>query len=50
MRGRGAPVDEDEVCATYKGKLLAIGMIEKGQFKPKRVFTIGSLRLKNPAR
>ena len=41
MRGRGAPVDEDEVCATYKGKLLAIGMIEKGQFKPKRVFTIG---------
>ena len=40
MRGRGAPVDEDEVCATYKGKLLAIGMIEKGQFKPKRVFTI----------
>ncbi|WP_295911473.1 tRNA pseudouridine(55) synthase TruB [uncultured Bartonella sp.] len=41
MRGRGAPVDEDEVCATYKGKLLAIGMIEKGQFKPKRVFTTG---------
>ena len=41
MRGRGAPVDEDEVCATYKGKLLAIGMIEKGQFRPKRVFTTG---------
>ena len=41
MRGRGVPVDEDEVCATYKGKLLAIGMIEKGQFKPKRVFTTG---------
>ena len=41
MRGRDAPVDEDEVCATYKGKLLAIGMIEKGQFKPKRVFTTG---------
>ena len=41
MRGRGTPVDEDEVCATYKGKLLAIGMIEKGQFKPKRVFTTG---------
>ena len=39
--GRDAPVDEDEVCATHKGKLLAIGMIEKGQFKPKRVFTIG---------
>ena len=41
LRGRDAPVDEDEVCATHKGKLLAIGMIEKGQFKPKRVFTIG---------
>ena len=41
LRGRDAPVDEDEVCATHKGKLLAIGMIEKGQFKPKRVFTTG---------
>ena len=41
LRGRDAPVDEDEVCATHKGKLLAIGMIEKGQFKPKRVFTVG---------
>ena len=41
LRGRDAPVDEDEVCVTQKGKLLAIGMIEKGQFKPKRVFTIG---------
>ena len=40
LRGRDAPVDEDEVCVTQKGKLLAIGMIEKGQFKPKRVFTI----------
>ncbi|MBH9981712.1 tRNA pseudouridine(55) synthase TruB [Bartonella sp. B10834G6] len=41
LRGRDAPVDEDEVCATHKGKLLAIGMIENGQFKPKRVFTVG---------
>lgn len=41
LRGRDAPVDEDEVCVTQKGKLLAIGMIEKGQFKPKSVFTIG---------
>ncbi|AQT46434.1 MULTISPECIES: tRNA pseudouridine(55) synthase TruB [Bartonella] len=40
LRGRDAPVDEDEVCVTQKGKLLAIGMIEKGQFKPKRVFTV----------
>ena len=41
LHGRDAPVDEDEVCATHKGKLLAIGMIENGQFKPKRVFTVG---------
>ena len=41
LRGRDAPVDEDEVCATHKGKLLALGMIENGQFKPKRVFTVG---------
>lgn len=40
LRGHDAPIDEDEVCVTEKGKLLAIGMIDKGQFKPKRVFTI----------
>lgn len=40
LRGRDAPIDEDEVCVTQKGKLLAIGIIEKGQFKPRRVFTI----------
>lgn len=42
LRGRDAPIDEDEVCVTQKGQLLAIGMIEKGQFKPKRVFTINN--------
>lgn len=41
LRGRNAPVDEDEVCVTQKGKLLAIGTIDKGHFKPKRVFTTG---------
>ncbi|WP_297323535.1 tRNA pseudouridine(55) synthase TruB [uncultured Bartonella sp.] len=40
LRGRNAPVDEDEVCVTQKGKLLAIGSIDKGQFKPRRVFTV----------
>ncbi|EJF91263.1 tRNA pseudouridine(55) synthase TruB [Bartonella tamiae] len=39
LRGRDAPIAEDEVCVTQKGRLLAIGLIEKGQFKPKRVFT-----------
>lgn len=42
LHGRDAPVDEEEVCATHRGKLLAIGAIEKGQFKPKRVFTINT--------
>ncbi|MEK1854085.1 MAG: tRNA pseudouridine(55) synthase TruB [Phyllobacterium sp.] len=39
LRGRDAPVEADEACVTSKGKLLAIGFIEQGQFKPKRVFT-----------
>ena len=38
LRGRDAPVEADEACVTNKGKLLAIGYIEQGQFKPKRVF------------
>ncbi|WP_091950631.1 tRNA pseudouridine(55) synthase TruB [Phyllobacterium sp. YR620] len=39
LRGRDAPVEADEACVTSRGKLLAIGFIEQGQFKPKRVFT-----------
>ncbi len=38
IRGRDAPVEADEVCATARGKLVAIGAIEAGMFKPKRVF------------
>lgn len=38
VRGRDAPVEADEACATARGKLVAIGMIEAGMFKPKRVF------------
>ncbi|CDO46246.1 tRNA pseudouridine synthase B [Bartonella henselae] len=34
------PLDEDEVCVLYKDQLLAIGALEKNQFKPKRLFTI----------
>jgi tRNA pseudouridine55 synthase len=41
LRGRDAPVEADEACVTIRGKLLAIGYIEQGQFKPKRVFTAG---------
>ncbi|WP_208440253.1 tRNA pseudouridine(55) synthase TruB [Bartonella raoultii] len=46
---RGAPIplynhnaslDEDEVCVFYKEQLLAIGILDKSLFKPKRIFTI----------
>jgi tRNA pseudouridine55 synthase len=38
VRGREAPVHADEACATSRGKLVAIGSIEAGMFKPRRVF------------
>lgn len=38
IRGRDAPVEADEACATARGKLVAIGAVEAGMFKPKRVF------------
>lgn len=39
LRGRDAPPEADEVCANHKNRLLAIGYIEQGMFKPKRVFS-----------
>lgn len=38
IRGRDAPLHADEACATVRGRLVAIGAIEAGTFKPKRVF------------
>lgn len=38
LRGRDAPLETDEACATYRGRLVAIGAVEAGMFKPKRVF------------
>lgn len=38
VRGRDAPVQADEACAFARGRLVAIGEIEAGMFKPKRVF------------
>jgi tRNA pseudouridine55 synthase len=38
IRGRDAPVEAEEACAIARGKLVAIGAIEAGMFKPKRVF------------
>ena len=39
VRGRDAPVQADEACAFARGRLVAIGAIEAGMFKPKRVFS-----------
>jgi len=38
VRGRDAPVAETEAYATSRGKLIAIGEIGQGEFRPKRVF------------
>ena len=38
LRGRDAPVAEPEAYATARGKLIAIGEIGEGEFRPKRVF------------
>jgi tRNA pseudouridine55 synthase len=40
LRGRDAPVEAPEACATAHGRLVAIGAIEAGMFKPKRVFSL----------
>ena len=41
LRGRDAPVDEGPVYATCDHAVLAIGMIERGEFVPSRVFNLG---------
>ncbi|MDA4846292.1 tRNA pseudouridine(55) synthase TruB [Hoeflea poritis] len=38
LRGRDAPLPADEACATQNGKLIAIGEIAGGEFRPRRVF------------
>ncbi|MCA1438682.1 tRNA pseudouridine(55) synthase TruB [Ensifer sp. IC4062] len=38
LRGRDAPLPAPEVYATARGKLVAIGEIAEGEFRPKRVF------------
>ncbi|WP_336055675.1 tRNA pseudouridine(55) synthase TruB [Nitratireductor sp. CH_MIT9313-5] len=38
VRGRDAPVEAPEAWASARGKLVAIGFVEAGMFKPKRVF------------
>ena len=40
LRGRDAPVEEGPVYATCDHAVLAIGMIERGEFVPNRVFNL----------
>jgi tRNA pseudouridine55 synthase len=39
IRGRDAPLEAEEACAMARGRLVAIGAIEAGMFRPRRVFT-----------
>lgn len=41
MRGRDAPIMAGEAYAICKGHLIALGTIDKGEFKPTRVFNFG---------
>ncbi len=40
LRGATAPVSEETVLATWKGRPLAICTVESGMLKPKRVFNL----------
>lgn len=40
LTGAGAPLAVDECWASFKGKVLATGSIEYGQFQPRRVFNL----------
>ena len=41
LTGANAPIAMDEAWASFKGEAVAIGFVEKGQFKPKRVILPG---------
>jgi len=41
LRGRDAPMEDQDVCAVHRGALIAIGDIEKGSFHPRRVLSSG---------
>ena len=40
LRGRDAPLPTDDACAFEHGRLLAIGEIAQGEFRPRRVFKL----------
>ncbi len=37
LSGANAPIKHNEAWASHKGQAIALGFVEKGQFKPKRV-------------
>ena len=41
LTGRDAPVALDEAWASCRGEAVAVGFVEKGQFKPRRVILAG---------
>jgi tRNA pseudouridine55 synthase len=41
VRGRDAPVLSGAAWAHFKGRILALGELEKGAFRPTRVFNFG---------
>jgi tRNA pseudouridine55 synthase len=40
LTGAGAPVALDEAWASFAGEAVATGFVERGQFKPRRVFNL----------
>lgn len=40
LRGRDAPIVEGPFYATSRGKLVALGEVDKGEFRPRRVFNL----------
>ncbi len=41
MRGRDAPIVTGQAYAMCKGRLLALGDLEQGEFRPSRIFNLG---------
>jgi tRNA pseudouridine55 synthase len=42
LRGRDAPLVTGPVYAVSKGELVALGEVEEGEFRPRRIFNLSS--------
>ena len=42
LRGRDAPAEGGPLYATCDGVVVAVGMVERGEFVPNRVFNLGA--------